>query len=107
MSESHILNGIRVVDFSHFVAGPHCTRLLAQHGAEVIKIESLTGDPARQLPMVKEGRSGCFIQHNIGKKSLSLDLTRPQAQDICHELIKSADVVVENFTPGDVGHGLW
>ena len=100
MSESHILNGIRVVDFSHFVAGPHCTRLLAQHGAEVIKIESLTGDPARQLPMVKEGRSGCFIQHNIGKKSLSLDLTRPQAQDICHELIKSADVVVENFTPG-------
>ncbi len=100
VTETHILKGIRVVDFSHYVAGPHCTRLLAQHGAEVIKIEPLAGDPARQLPFVREGRSGCYIQHNIGKKSLSLDLHQPQAQEICHRLIKRADVVVENFTPG-------
>lgn len=100
MSGQHILSGIKVIDFSHFVAGPHCTRLLAQHGAEVIKIEPLTGDPARTLPAIKNGRSGCFIQHNIGKKNLCLDLRTQQAQEICYELIKTADVVVENFTPG-------
>ncbi|RLA43507.1 MAG: hypothetical protein DRR06_11970 [Gammaproteobacteria bacterium] len=100
MAEQHILSGIKVVDFTHFVAGPHCTRLLAQHGAEVIKVEPLTGDPARGLPFVKDKRSGCFIQHNIGKKNLCLDLGRSEAQRICHELIKNADVMVENFTPG-------
>ncbi len=100
MPSAHILSNIKVIDFSHYVAGPHCTRLLAQHGAEVIKIEPLNGDPARQLPVQKDGTSGCFIQHNIGKKNLSLDLTKPEAQDICHQLIKTADVVVENFTPG-------
>ncbi len=100
MSESHILSGITVVDFSHYVAGPHCTRLLAQQGAEVIKIESPRGDPTRTLPLIKNQRSGCFIQHNIGKKNLCLDLQLPEAQKICHELIKQADVVVENFTPG-------
>lgn len=100
MSPTPILKGIKVIDFSHSVAGPHCTRLLAQHGAEVIKIEPLDGDPARQLPTQKGGTSGYFVQHNIGKKCLSLDLSKPEAQHICHELIKNADVVVENFVPG-------
>ncbi|MBV1930600.1 MAG: CoA transferase [Porticoccaceae bacterium] len=100
MPPTHILNGIKVIDFSHYVAGPHCTRLLAQHGAEVIKIERLSGDPTRKLPVQKGGTSGCFVQHNLGKKSLSLDLEKPEAQGICHDLIKNADIVVENFTPG-------
>lgn len=100
MSERHILSKVKVVDFTHFVAGPHCTRLLAQHGAEVLKIEPLSGDPARGLPVLRNQRSGCFIQHNIGKKNLCLDLRKSEAQQICHELIKDADVVVENFTPG-------
>lgn len=100
MPPQHILSGIKVVDFTHFVAGPHCTRLLAQHGAEVIKVEPLDGDPARTLPVVKGGSSGCFVQHNIGKKNLCLDLKRPEAQRICHDLIRNADVVVENFSPG-------
>lgn len=100
MSERHILSKVKVVDFTHFVAGSHCTRLLAQHGAEVLKIEPLSGDPARYLPLLRNGRSGCFIQHNIGKKNLCLDLRKSEAQRICHELIKDADVVVENFTPG-------
>lgn len=100
MPKTHILTGIKVIDFSHYVAGPHCTRLLAQHGAEVIKIEPLSGDPARKLPVQKDDTSGCFVQHNLGKKNLSLDLAKPEAQRICHDLIKNADVVVENFTPG-------
>ncbi|PCJ37151.1 MAG: hypothetical protein COA75_05245 [Cellvibrionales bacterium] len=100
MAPKSMFEGIKVIDFSHYVAGPHCTKMLAEHGAEVIKIEPLTGDPARMLPMHKEGRSAFYVQHNLAKKSLSLDLTRPEAQKICHDLIKNADVVVENFTPG-------
>lgn len=100
MPNPHILSGIKVIDFTHSIAGPHCTRLLAQHGAEVIKVEPPEGDPARHLPLVKDDRSGFFIQHNIGKKNLCLDLESPDAQRICHDLIKTADVVVENFLPG-------
>ena len=64
MTPKHLLDGIKVLDFSHYVAGPHCTRLMAEAGAEVIKIESLAGDTARMLPVQREGRSGYFIQHN-------------------------------------------
>jgi CoA:oxalate CoA-transferase len=96
---SRILSGIKVIDFTQSIAGPHCTKLLAQHGAEVIKIESPDGDPARNLPTIRNQRSGCFIQHNIGKKNLCLDFTRPEAQQICQQLIEQADVVVENFDP--------
>ena len=100
MAPKHLLDGIKVLDFSHYVAGPHCTRLMAEAGAEVIKIESFAGDTARMLPVQREGRSGYFIQHNRGKKTMSLDLRKPEAQEICHELVKQADVVIENFTPG-------
>lgn len=107
MPTDHILSGIKVIDFTHSIAGPHCTRLLAQHGAEVVKIESPGGDPSRELPAIKNHSSGCFIQHNIGKKNLCLDLTKPEAQQICHQLIEQADVVVENFSPGVMKqHGL-
>ena len=100
MAPNTMFEGIKVIDFSHFVAGPHCTKMLAEHGAEVIKIEPLTGDPARLLPMHKDGRSAFYVQHNLGKKTMSLDLTKAEAQKICHDLIKDADVVVENFSPG-------
>lgn len=95
-----ILEGIKVLDFTHIVAGPHCTRLMAEHGAEVIKIEPLTGDPVRGLPIHKDGRSGCFIQHNIGKKNMCLDINTPEGKDICYRLVEQVDVVVENFAPG-------
>ena len=95
-----MLQGFKVVDFTHIIAGPHCTKILAEHGAEVIKIEPLTGELARTLPTHREGRSGYFIQHNIGKKTMAMNLATKEAQDICHELIKQADVVVENFSPG-------
>ena len=95
-----LLAGIKVLDFSHYVAGPHCTRLMAEAGADVIKIESLNGDTARALPVQREGRSGYFIQHNRGKRTMCMDLRKSEAQEICRELVKQVDVVVENFTPG-------
>ncbi|MFP5414599.1 MAG: CaiB/BaiF CoA transferase family protein [Gammaproteobacteria bacterium] len=102
-----MLEGFKVVDFTHVIAGPHCTKLLAEHGAEVIKIEPLGGELARMLPMHREGRSAYFIQHNVGKKPMAMDLATPEAQAICRELIKQADVVVENFSPGVMKqHGL-
>lgn len=97
---ARMLDGFKVVDFTHVVAGPHCTKLLAEHGAEVIKIEPLGGELARLLPAHREGRSGYFIQHNVGKKTMAMNLSTPEAQEICRDLIREADVVVENFTPG-------
>ncbi len=95
-----MLEGFKVIDFTHVVAGPHATKIMAEHGAEVIKIEPLKGELARTLPMQREGRSGYFIQHNIGKKTMAIDISTPQGQKICHQLIKDADVVIENFSPG-------
>jgi crotonobetainyl-CoA:carnitine CoA-transferase CaiB-like acyl-CoA transferase len=104
---ARMLDGFKVVDFTHVVAGPHCTKLLAEHGAEVIKIEPLGGELARLLPGHREGRSGYFIQHNVGKKTMAMNLAAPEAQEICRDLIREADVVVENFTPGVMRqHGL-
>lgn len=95
-----ILEGFKVVDFTHVVAGPHCTKMLAEQGAEVIKIEPLGGELARMLPSQKEGRSAYFVQHNVGKKTMCMDIATREGQQICHDLIKQADVVVENFSPG-------
>ena len=100
MTRKHVLDGVKVLDFSHYVAGPHCTRLMAEAGADVIKVEALSGDSSRQLPVIREGRSGYYIQHNRGKRCMALDLRTKEAQDICHELAKQSDVVIENFTPG-------
>jgi CoA:oxalate CoA-transferase len=94
------LDGVRVLDFTTTIAGPHCTRLMADLGAEVIKIESGEGDMMRaRLPM-RNGASTSFGQLNTGKKSLVLDLKRPEAVEIVHRLVRKADIVVENFRPG-------
>ena len=68
-----ILKDIRVLDFTQVLAGPTVTRLMAEFGADVIKVEPPQGEVARQLPWVRDGRSGYFIQQNRGKRSLSLD----------------------------------
>ena len=73
------LGGLRVLDFSTTIAGPHCTRMLADMGAEVIKIESAEGETMRTRPPVRNGCSSAFGQLNIGKKSLVLDLKSPDA----------------------------
>jgi crotonobetainyl-CoA:carnitine CoA-transferase CaiB-like acyl-CoA transferase len=93
-------DGLRVLDFSTTIAGPHCTRMLADVGAEVIKIESAEGETMRTRPPVRNGCSTAFGQLNVGKKSLVLDLKSPDAIDIIRRLVADTDVLVENFRPG-------
>ncbi len=96
-----ILDGIRVLDFTQYLAGPSATRLLAEMGAEVIKIEQAPGgDPGRNLPLLRDGRSGFFVQQNRGKKSLCLDLKTAEAQAVIKALVAEVDIVIENFGPG-------
>jgi crotonobetainyl-CoA:carnitine CoA-transferase CaiB-like acyl-CoA transferase len=92
--------GLRVLDFSTTIAGPHCTRMLADMGAEVIKVESVEGETMRTRPPVRNGFSTAFGQLNVGKKSLVLDLKSPDAVEIIRRLVVSADILVENFRPG-------
>lgn len=92
--------GIRVLDFSTTIAGPHCARLLADLGADVIKIESPEGDMMRTRPPVRDGASTHFGQLNAGKKSVVLDLKLPAAVAAIRILADRADILVENFRPG-------
>jgi crotonobetainyl-CoA:carnitine CoA-transferase CaiB-like acyl-CoA transferase len=92
--------GLRVLDFSTTIAGPHCTRMLADMGAEVIKIESAEGDTMRTRPPLRNNFSTVFGQLNAGKKSLVLDLKSPDAIDVIRRLVAGADILVENFRPG-------
>jgi crotonobetainyl-CoA:carnitine CoA-transferase CaiB-like acyl-CoA transferase len=94
------LDGLRVLDFTTTIAGPHCTRLLADLGAEVVKIEPPEGDMMRTRPPQRNGASTSFGQLNAGKKSIVLDLKVPQAVEAVRRLVASADAVVENFRPG-------
>jgi crotonobetainyl-CoA:carnitine CoA-transferase CaiB-like acyl-CoA transferase len=94
------LDGLRVLDFTTTIAGPHCTRMLADLGAEVIKIEAPDGDMMRTRPPLRNGASTSFGQLNAGKKSIALDLKSPDAVEAVRRLVATADVVVENFRPG-------
>jgi crotonobetainyl-CoA:carnitine CoA-transferase CaiB-like acyl-CoA transferase len=92
--------GLRVLDFSTTIAGPHCARMLADMGAEVIKIEPAEGETMRSRPPVRGGCSTTFGQLNVGKKSLVLDLKSPGAIEIVRRVVADTDVLVENFRPG-------
>jgi CoA:oxalate CoA-transferase len=92
--------GLRVLDFSTTIAGPHCTRMLADMGAEVIKIEPAEGETMRSRPPVRNNSSSVFGGLNVGKKSLVLDLKSPKGIDVARRLIAAADILVENFRPG-------
>lgn len=96
------LAGIRVADFSRVLAGPHATMILADLGADVIKIESLDGDGTRQWspPVNAVGQSTYFASVNRGKRSVALDLRAPEGIARARELAATADVVIENFKPG-------
>ncbi len=96
------LAGIRVVDFSHFVAGPFCTMLLGDLGAEVIKIENAArGDDMRRIgPQAAPGQSAPFLWANRNKQGLALDLATEAGRDVAKALIANADIVVENFSAG-------
>jgi crotonobetainyl-CoA:carnitine CoA-transferase CaiB-like acyl-CoA transferase len=95
------LAGIRVVDYTHFLAGPYLSRCLAGLGAEVIKVERPTaGDAGRHHPYFKDGQSGYFLQQNMGKQGLCVNLRDPRGLKLVHELVRTADVFVENYRPG-------
>ncbi len=101
MAAQHIMTGYRVLDFTQVVAGPTATRLLAEMGAEVIKVElAPIGDMTRILPVIKHGRSSYFLQQNRGKKSLCLDVRKPEARTILEGLVRQCDVLVENYSVG-------
>jgi crotonobetainyl-CoA:carnitine CoA-transferase CaiB-like acyl-CoA transferase len=97
---SRALSGLSVLDFTTTIAGPHCTRLLADLGAEVIKIEPPDGDMMRSRMPLRNGASTSFGQLNAGKKSIVLDLKHAKAVEAVHRLAERADVMVENFRPG-------
>ena len=98
------LSGLKVVEYASFVSGPYCARLLADAGAQVIKVEPPEGDEARRRGPFPDdtsdpNRSGLFMYLNINKKGVTLDLSRPEARDVFLDLLKDADVLVENNPP--------
>lgn len=99
----HVLDGYKVLDFTQVLAGPTITRLMAEMGAEIIKVElAPTGDLSRALPFLKDGRSAYLIQQNRGKKSLCIDAKHAKGREIIKSLIPKVDVVTENFSPGTI-----
>jgi succinate--hydroxymethylglutarate CoA-transferase len=103
------LKGVRVLDFSRILAGPFCSQILADYGAVVIKVESLQGDETRSWQGAGEAadwREDCgpisfyFASVNRNKRSITLDLKKPEALEVVYELVKTSDVVLENFVPG-------
>lgn len=95
------LAGIRVVDYTHFLAGPYLSRCLAAMGADVIKVERpKEGDAGRAHPWFIGRHSGYFLQQNMGKQGLCVNLKDPRGLELLHKLTDSADVFVENYRPG-------
>lgn len=95
------LEGVTVLDFTQYLAGPSCTRLLAEMGADIIKVEMAPhGDPARGGAPRKNKRAGGYVQQNRGKRSICLDLRNPEAVALVKELVAHVDVVVENYSAG-------
>jgi crotonobetainyl-CoA:carnitine CoA-transferase CaiB-like acyl-CoA transferase len=100
------LEGVRVLDLTHYIAGPHCTKLLADYGAGVIKVERPgTGDPARSLGPFYQDRphlegSGLFLHLNTNKRGITLNLKSAEGKDIVRRLAQKSDILVENFSPG-------
>ncbi len=94
------LAGLKVLDFSRVVAGPYATRMLSDLGAEVLKVEPPEGDVTRKLAKRESGVSGNYLQLNIGKQNICIDLKAEGAKELIHGLAAKADIVVENFRPG-------
>lgn len=95
------LEGLRVLDFSHALAGPYCTLLLADYGAEIYKVEPPQGELSRGWgPPFAGGVSSFFLGLNRGKRGLSIDLKQPEGAELCRRLAAEMDLVVENFRPG-------
>ncbi len=101
MANSGAPLGIRVLDLSRVLAGPYCSMILADMGAEVIKLEIPgRGDDSREFPPFKDGKSLYYVNLNRGKRSITLNLKHPEGRRIFIELVKKCDVLLENFRPG-------
>ena len=95
-----ILSGIKVLEIGHMLAGPFCTMNLADLGATVIKIENPSnGDPSRSIDNSK-GQSTYFNSLNRGKKSITINLKKPEGQKLAQKLASNVDILVENYVPG-------
>jgi crotonobetainyl-CoA:carnitine CoA-transferase CaiB-like acyl-CoA transferase len=101
-SQASALAGMRVLDLTRVLAGPLCAQMLADHGAEVIKVESPSGDETRKLgpPFTPTGEAAYFAALNRGKRSVRLDLNDPEQRKVLSGLVASADLLIENFLPG-------
>ena len=100
-----LLSGFRVLDLGSGISAPWCTKILADYGAEVIKVEPPTGDPTRQRPPFISDepgteRSSYFLFYNTNKKSVTVDLETSEGQDVFKKLVASADVLIESFSVG-------
>ena len=100
MDQARPFAGVNVVEFGQFIAVPFCAQVLAEGGAHVIKIESLEGDPVRQLAPLAPGETRHFLSRNRGKHTLPLALRHPSAKRVIERLLERADVVLTNFRPG-------
>ena len=94
---THPLEGVRVLDLTRVIAGPYCTRLLCDLGAEVYKVEPPMADIGRGMGKRVKGLSGVFIQHNAGKKCLCIDIDKPGGGALVLELVPYVDVLIDNF----------
>src|ERR687889_837447 len=100
------LAGLKVIDLTRVLGGPYCTMVLSDHGAEVIKLEPPQGDEVRDWgpPFDSGGDASYFIGINRNKRSLGLDLGRPEGRDALLRMLARADVMIENYKPGSMEH---
>jgi len=102
------LGGLKIIDLSRVLGGPYCTQVLADHGADVIKIEPPQGDEVRDWgPPFHEGDAAYFIGVNRNKRGMALDLTRPEGREVLLHLLEDADILLENYKPGTMENGDW
>src|ERR1043165_8110248 len=96
-----VLDGTRVVDFGRYIAGPYCGALLADLGAEVIRVERVEGGEDRWItPVTSDGVGAMYLQCNRGKRGMTLDVAKPDGREVVARLIRTADVVIVNL-PGE------
>ncbi|MCH7906553.1 MAG: CoA transferase [Chloroflexi bacterium] len=97
------LDGVRVLDLGRYQAGPRCGLMFARLGADVIKVEALTGDESRSNGPKVRGQSAYWVQYNSGKRSLSINLRTEEGKEVLRDLVKVSDVLIQNFRPGTIG----
>ncbi|MCH9009089.1 MAG: CoA transferase [Chloroflexi bacterium] len=104
-NDNHVsapLEGLRLLDLGRYQAGPRCALMFARMGAEVIKVEALTGDESRKNGPTVRGQSAYWVQYNSGKKSLAINLRTDEGKELLRDLVKVSDFLLQNFRPGTI-----